>query len=227
MLKKIVLILLIFIHVSIIAKEQKEIDVKKLSEAIGHVIGKNLEDFGVELDLKQLHKGIKNAVKNKSSSIKDKECLESLNNMQKNINEKISVKNLKQANAFLTKNALDKDIIEIDKNKLQYKVLKKGKSGSLKPYNIPIVKLTGKYLDGKVFTKTNEALILSETHSALQKALIGMKENEKRQIFIHPELIIDSDLLNLNSLVIYDIQIIKIDTKKQPLDHLANQKTIL
>lgn len=226
MLKKFILIFLVIINISIFANEKKEIDVNKLSETIGQIIGKNLDEFGIELDLKNLVKGIKKAANKKSSPINEQECLKALNQIQQMVNDKISAKNLKAANDFLTKNASNKDIFEIEKKKLQYKILKNGKTGSLQSYHTPIVKLKGKYLDGRIFTKMQESLILAETLPSLQKAIIGMKENEKRRIFIHPDLFVDADQVNLNSLVIFDIKIINLDTKKKPLDHIAHQKAI-
>lgn len=226
MLKKLILILLTILNISSFADDKDDPDIKKISESIGHMIGKNLDDLGIELDIKQLVEGIKKASDKKASPMDGKECVAVLNKIQTKLNKQISAKNLKIANDFLQKNAKNKEITELEKNKLQYKIIKNGKKGSLKPYHTPIVNLQGQYMNGKVFTKMEESLILSETLPSLQKAIIGMKENEKRRIFIHPKLFYDEDKENLGLLVIFDVEIINLDTKEKPLDHIANQNTI-
>ncbi|NGX29055.1 MAG: Peptidyl-prolyl cis-trans isomerase Mip [Candidatus Anoxychlamydiales bacterium] len=226
MLKKLILMLLTILNISSFADDKDDKDIKKISESIGHMIGKNLDDLGIELDIKQLVEGIKKASDKKISPMDEKECVAVLNKIQTKVNKQISAKNLKIANDFLQKNAKNKEITELEKNKLQYKIIKNGKKGSLKPYHTPIVNLQGRYMNGKVFTKMEESLILSETLPSLQKAIIGMKENEKRRIFIHPKLFYDEDKENLGLLVIFDVEIINLDTKEKPLDHIANQNTI-
>ena len=64
------------------SNEKEKIDIKKLSEAIGHIIGKNLDDFGVELDLKKMIKGIKKGALNKSSPMTEDECIQTLAKLQ-------------------------------------------------------------------------------------------------------------------------------------------------
>ncbi len=218
--------LLLILPIFTFANEKEEIDIKKLSEAIGHIIGKNLDDLGFELDLKRMIKGIKKGSSNKDSPMSEDECLQALAKLQIKANEKICINNKKIAEDFLNKNVNEKDIIEIDKGKLQYKMIQAGKGESLKPYNMPIVKITGKYFDGQIFTDIEEVLNINETLPALQKAMAGMKLHEKRQIFIHPDLAFGKNPPCLNSLVIFDIEILSLDAKGNPLDELAKKENI-
>jgi peptidylprolyl isomerase len=221
-----------FLYLSLIlinfgfSKEQDPPDVKKLSEAIGHIIGKNLEEFGLELDLKRIIKGIKKASLNKSSPMSENECLEALAKLQFKANEKTSEKNLLIAEEFLKNNSKNQDIIEIEKEKIQYKIVKEGKGESLRNYNNPIVKITGKYFDGQTFSDVEEVLNISETLPSLQKAIIGMKLNEKREIYIHPELAFGKNPPSFNSLVIFDIEVLQLDTKENPLDEIAKKEKV-
>lgn len=226
MLKKISFIITCILFINCYAKTQdQKVDIKKLSEAIGHIIGKNLDDFGFDLDLKRMIKGIKKGCKNKSCPMTEDECLQALAILQIKANEKICEENLKEAENFLKNNLQTKDVIELEKNKLQYKILKKGEGSSIKSYNYPIVKLTGKYLDGKIFTNVEEVVNLNETLPALKKALIGMKLKEKRQVFIHPEIAFGKNAPGLNSLVIFDVEVIDVEaTNKNPLDEIADTK---
>lgn len=222
-----VILLLLILFISAAANEKEdEIDIKKLSEAIGHIIGKNLDDLGFELDLKKMIKGIKNGSSNKSCPMNEDECLRVLAKLQMKANEKTCGNNKKSAEDFLCNNLKEKDIVEVEKGKLQYKILQDGKGESLQPYNMPIVKMKGKYLNGQVFTDLEQILNLNETLPALKRAMIGMKLNEKRQIFIHPDLALGKNAPCLNSLVVFDIEIVSLDAKMNPLDELALKEKI-
>ncbi len=205
---------------------EKDIDTKKLSEAIGHIIGKNLDDLGFKLDMKNMIKGIKRGCQKKPSSMSEDECLKVLAQIQLKRNEHLASQNLKDATEFLIKNEKEKGVIQIECQKLQYKVLKTGKDKKVEPYHTPIVKMTARYLDGTIFLNSKESINLSETLPALKRAILGMQLHEKRQIFIHPELIFDKLYPHLNSLVIFDIEILELDAKKDPLDEIADNKKV-
>ncbi|NGX44730.1 MAG: Outer membrane protein MIP [Candidatus Anoxychlamydiales bacterium] len=207
--------------------EEKEIDIKKLSESLGHIIGKNLDDLGFKLDLKNMLKGIKKGSQKKLSPMSEDECLEALAQIQIQENEKKTSQNLKDATFFLITNLKDKDVIEIEKGKLQYKILKKGKPQKVETYHNPIVKMTGRYLDDKIFTTSEETINLAETLPALQKAIVGMNLHEKRKVFIHPDLVFGKNSPHLNSLVIFDIEVLTLDAKKDPLSEISNNKIVL
>ncbi|MFA6118346.1 MAG: FKBP-type peptidyl-prolyl cis-trans isomerase N-terminal domain-containing protein [Parachlamydiales bacterium] len=228
MLRKTIAFFIILITFSAIyADETKEVDTKKLSEAIGHIIGKNLEDLGFELDLKRIITGIKKGSHNKTSPMTEDECLQALAKLQVIANEKICQKNLKIAEEYLAKNINDKNVIEIEKGKLQYKILNEGKDESVQSYNSPTIKIVGKYLDGKIFTDVEEIINLTETIPALKRSIIGMKKNERRQVYIHPDLGFGKIPPCLNSLIVFDIEIVKVDTNT-PLstEEIANKEKV-
>ncbi|NGX56845.1 MAG: Peptidyl-prolyl cis-trans isomerase Mip [Candidatus Anoxychlamydiales bacterium] len=204
-MKKFIFIFLI--SFSLYANED-DIDIKKLSEAIGHIIGKSLDDIGIKLDLKKVVKGIKKAKQNKEFSISEDECLKALVKLQKKEEKVIAQKNLNEANEFLSKNKTNEEIILLEDGKIQYQVLNKGNGNIVKSYNKPIVKLNGKYLNNAHFLSTEELVDLNEIDEGLRKSIIGMQENEKRRVYIHPEL---TDNSKYNKLLIYDIEIIKSD----------------
>ena len=56
----------------------KELDVGKISEAIGHLIGKNLEELGVDFDLDAVVKGLKEESEGKASPLSDDECVQAI-----------------------------------------------------------------------------------------------------------------------------------------------------
>ena len=213
------LILFLFFSFSLFSKEEKEVDIKKLSEAIGHIIGKNLDELGLELDIKRMVKGIKKGSLKKESPMSEEECLKSLSKLQKKIEEKTCIKNLKIAEDFLSKNGKDPKVIELETNMLQYIQIKEGSGKVVKSYNMPIVRFTGKYLDGKIFSTSEELFSLNEILPGLKKAIIGMKEKEKRKIFIHPDLGFKTSSPSLNSLIIFEVEVIKVDGQDSSIKH--------
>jgi hypothetical protein len=60
----------------------QELDVAKVSEAMGHIIGKNLEALGLELDLDAIVKGLKEEQQGIHSPLNDDECVQAIAYLQ-------------------------------------------------------------------------------------------------------------------------------------------------
>lgn len=60
----------------------KEIDVVKVSEAMGHIIGKNLDALGLDFDLEAIVKGLKEESEGKTSPMNDDECVQAIGVLQ-------------------------------------------------------------------------------------------------------------------------------------------------
>ncbi|HSX11089.1 MAG TPA: FKBP-type peptidyl-prolyl cis-trans isomerase N-terminal domain-containing protein [Chlamydiales bacterium] len=60
----------------------QEPDVAKISEAMGHIIGKNLEQLGIDFDLEAIVKGLKEESEGKNSPLNDDECVQAIANLQ-------------------------------------------------------------------------------------------------------------------------------------------------
>lgn len=189
-------------------------EVAQLSEAFGHLIGKNMESLGVSLDMQQVVKGIRDAAEGKASPMTEEECIQALTMVQENLFKKQAAENLERAETFLCKNAQNKGIVSLHQGKLQYKIEKPGKGLEVQPHFTPIIRFVGKYLNGSVFgsSKEQEALSLDETITGIQEGLVGMKEGEKRTLFIHPDLAYGTNgLLPPNSLLTFEIELVKAD----------------
>ncbi len=100
----------------------EELDVKKISEAMGHLIGKNLQDLGVEIDLTAVIQGIQDASEGKNSPLSDDECVQAIALLQEEKVEKISEKTLEEADSVsnsqqlydsIGKNFFDDEILEV------------------------------------------------------------------------------------------------------------------
>jgi peptidylprolyl isomerase len=95
---------------------------------------------------------------------------------------------------------------------VQYKVEKAGEGVTVQEHDSPLLRYTGKFLDGTVFgsSKEDELISLDETLPGFTKGIIGMKEGEKRTLFIHPDLGYGtSGYLPPNSLLTFEVEVLK------------------
>ena len=187
-------------------------DLAKLSEAFGHMIGQNLESLGLNFDMNQVLIGLQDSIEGKDSPLSEAETVQAITALQEEEFQKQSDKNLEDAETFLTANAKAEGIVEIEENKLQYKVLDEGTGAEVQPHFNPLIRYTGRFIDGKEFgsSQEDEAISLDETIAGFSKGLIGMKEGEKRTLFIHPDLGYGaSGFLPPNSLLVFDIELVK------------------
>lgn len=200
----------------------EEIDLKQVSEAFGHFIGKNLNSSpGISFDLEAIIKGMRNGASGKPSPMSEKEYEGAMQKLQERAFERLSADNLKAANEFMQKNSNAEGVVEIEPGKLQYILLEKGNGQKVESHSSPLIHYTGKFLDGKVFGSSQEVggpitIPLDQTIPGFSKGLLGMQEGEKRRLFIHPDLGYGT-LGNLppNALLIFDIEIIKADSQEE------------
>ena len=206
-------------HDAGISKEE----ISKVSEALGNFVGRQLNAPGVELDVERVIKGIRDGVAGKPSPMDEKEYHEGMLKIQQKAFDQQSEHNLKAANEFLNKNASAPRIVVIEPGKLQYLLLEPGKGPEVGEHNNPMINYTGKYIDGTVFGSSEEAggpinIPLDQTIPGFSKGLKGMKEGEKRRLFIHPDMGYGTmGHLPPNSLLIFDIEVVKADTPKTSL----------
>ncbi|MBS0624802.1 MAG: FKBP-type peptidyl-prolyl cis-trans isomerase [Verrucomicrobia bacterium] len=194
--------------------DDNERDVAKISEAMGHLIGKNLQALGLDLDIQAIVKGLKDASEGKRPPMNEDECVQAIAALQEESFSAAAEKNRQEADEFLSKNAQEENVVSLENGKLQYKILKRGDGQSVQSYNSPIIRYTARYLDGQIFgAVTDEELIsLDEAIPGLSKGLVGMKEGEIRTLFLHPDLGYGKQgHLLPNALLIFDIEVIKAD----------------
>ncbi|MDP1879370.1 MAG: FKBP-type peptidyl-prolyl cis-trans isomerase [Parachlamydiaceae bacterium] len=195
----------------------EKVDMKKLSEALGNSIGRSLESMpSIHYDVDSLIKGIRDGAAGKPSPLSEKEAEEMMMIVQEKAFKEQSEVNLKAANEFIEKNKNDKTVKEIVPGKLQYTVLKEGTGAVVEPHSSPKIHYTGKYQNGTVFGTSEEmggpiTIPLDQTIPGFSKGITGMKEGEKRRLFIHPDLGFGtaSQQLQPNELIIFDVEVIK------------------
>jgi peptidylprolyl isomerase len=187
-------------------------DIAKISEAFGHLIGKNIESLGLEFDIDKVVKGLKDSSSGKNSPMSEMECVEAISSIQEKHFKEQAALNLAVADQFLKENASKEGIVSIEEGKLQYKVDAEGQGDAIEESCNPLIRYTGKYVDGTVFgsSQKEEILPMDETIAGISKGLIGMKEGEKRTLYIHPDLGYGTNgILAPNSLLTFEVELIK------------------
>ncbi len=193
-------------------EENGKVDLQKISQAFGHLIGKNLDSLGFEFDMAEVIKGMEDSVAGKESPMNETECVQAISLVQEEAFQKLADKNLNEANIFMAENVKNEGIVVLEKDKLQYRVEKKGEGMVVEDHFSPMIRYSGKFLDGKVFgaSQEDELISLDETIPGFAKGIVGMKEGERRTIFIHPELGYGSNgYLPPNTLLVFDIEVVK------------------
>ena len=218
-MKKIFALLSILCVLGLHAEEQKPIDMQQVSKSFGHMIGQNLGSLGFDCDMEALMQGIQDAVAGKESPLSETECVAAISKAQESSFQKNADENLAKADSFMKQNGKKKGIVAIEKEKLHYHVVKKGTGAEVQQHFSPVIKYTGTFLDGSVFgASTEEEMItLDETIPGFSKGIVGMKEGEKRTLYIHPELGYGSSgYLPPNSLLTFEIEVIKANANVEP-----------
>lgn len=196
-------------------------DILKVSEAFGHFIGRNLNSPGVKFDLESIIRGMRDGAAGKPAPMSDKDYEDMMTVLQEKSFKSLAESNLTVAKEFLAKNAKAEGIIEIQPGKLQYMILKEGTGPAVQPHATPKIHYTGKYIDGSVFGTSEDvngpiAVPLDQTIPGFSDGIVGMKEGEKRRLFVHPDLGYGtSGHLPPNALLIFDIELVKADSHDQ------------
>lgn len=187
---------------------------EKLSEALGHLIGKNLKSLDIPLDIEALAKGMQEEAEGISSPLSEDECVQALSSLDEQSYTAKKKKNLEEAEAFLQQNKTKKGVAQIEEGKIQFEILKKGEGQIVQPYNSPLVRYKGSFLNGESFNSNadEELIALDEAILGLSKGIVGMREGEIRKLYIHPELGYGKEeRLHPNSLLIFEVEIVEAD----------------
>ena len=204
----------------LVADTTQEPDLKKLSETFGNLIGRSLKGPGFSFDMDSLIQGIKNGADGKPAPLTDQEYEQGMAAVQEKLISHLADENLKAANEFLAKNAKEPDVRSLENGKLQFKIVKNGSGEVVPAGGAPEINFTGKLADGEVFTSSEEmgpiTIDLSKTVPGFSKGIAGMKEGEKRTLFIHPDLAYGTQgQLPPNSLLIFDVEVLKATSPKE------------
>lgn len=192
-----------------------QVDMPKLSETFGNLLGKNMRDSGFDFEIEQVITGIRKGVNNEPAPLSNDDYQNMMIIVQQGAFQKLSDDNLKKAEVFMKENSTKSGVVTLEANKLQYQVLQQGNGETVTEEDSPLINYTGQYADGTVFSTSEETggpitIPLKHTIPGFKKGIAGMKEGEKRRLFIHPEEGYGSSAAHLppNSLLIFDIEVI-------------------
>lgn len=209
------------------AEEMSDVkpNVEKISEAFGHLLGKNLDSMGMKFDIAKVIQGLKDSTDGKAAPMSEMECVQAITAVQEAVFKETSSENLKEAEQFLATNKDAADVHVLEEGKVQYKITQEGKGAVVDENSSPLILYTGKCLNGSVFGASKEAEMvrLDETIPGFSKGIVGMKEGEKRTVFIHPDLGYGTHgYLPPNSLLTFEIEVVQANAPHtEALDSLS------
>lgn len=174
-------------------------------EAIGHLIGKELMGKLSPLNFEALAKGLQEEAKGTPSPLSEEACLEALSLLQEIKQKEKSAQNLQEATYFFQR--LGKTISE----KWHYEIMTPGKENALCSYHRPLVRYQKGFLHQNLSSPIEERLDLDEIFPAMKQALLGMREKEKRRIYLHPDLAPqEASASHPNALTIFEVELLEL-----------------
>lgn len=189
-------------------------ELTQLSEAFGHLIGKNLDNPVVHFNLERVIKGLRDNADGKTSPITGNRFQEIVDHLEGQTLAKLADENLRAAEDFLSQNVQNSAVIEKVSGKLQYEVLKSGDGPAVAEHSAPLIHYKAMCLDGTVIgdstmSQSPITVPLDQTVPGFQKAVAGMKVGEKRKIYIHPEMGYGANsALSPNSLLMFEVEVL-------------------
>ncbi len=193
------------------------VNIDQISETLGHLIVKHLQNPGFDFNIEKIVKGIHDEKMGNPSPLSEEEYEQTIALIQEQLFLQSAEKNLTEANCFLEKNAKEEGVISLDP-KIQYKISSTGAGSEITVESTPLIHYTGRLLNGTVFATSRDndkpiSLPIKQTIPGFNKGLVGMKEGEKRTLFIHPEMAYGvAGHLPPNSLLIFEVEVVKADT---------------
>jgi FKBP-type peptidyl-prolyl cis-trans isomerase FklB len=195
------------------AKSLKE----RSSYAIGADIGHNLKSQGLDLDLALLARGIADVVTGNKTMMTDKECQDTMRELQQVQFAKIAEKNKKEGAAFLAENK-KKEGVKTLPSGLQYKVIREGKGATPAAADAVTTHYRGTFIDGGEFDSSyrrNEPATfpVKGVIKGWTEALQLMKVGDKWQLYVPSDLAYGPqgrDEIPPNATLIFDIELLDV-----------------
>lgn len=208
--------------VSFAHSEEKDFDIDTLSEAFGNFLGKSFSDKNKEfpLNFEKVIEGMRKGKMGEPSPMTEMEYQHAVTSFQREIKGKLANSNLVQAEEFMKKNGSQQGIDTIIANKLHYQLIEPGEGSTVTENSAPLIHYKGSFIDGSIFGSSEEtgpiSIPLSGSIPGFRMGLTGMKEGEKRRLYIHPDFAYGTEgALPPNSLLIFDVEVIKADANQE------------
>lgn len=195
---------------------------QQISRTFGHLLARQLrKSEDIVMDIAEVAKGLQAEIACKTAPLTEVEYEEKMAEMQQVVFEKKSKENLSQAEKFLKENKKNEGVIEVQENKLQYRIVKAGSGKAILGKPSALLHYKGSFINGQVFSSSESnkepiLLPLGQTIPGFAMGMQGMKEGETRILYIHPDLAYGTaGQLPPNSLLIFEIQLI--ETTDEPI----------
>ena len=155
----------------------EEVDYNRLSETLGHLIVRQLQQPGFTFQLDKVIQGMKDEQEGKPSPMSEEEYEQMVCALQEQQFLHAAEHNLAEANAFLTENSA-KEGIQTVNEKLQYHISHTGSGEAVGPDSVPLIHYKGQLIDGTVFASSEGS---GPTHrSAYKQSIPGFAKGTSR-----------------------------------------------
>lgn len=199
-----------------------------LSEAFGHMLAQHIQSLGIHFDVAQLIKGLEDAHQGKSSPMDEMKCIEALTQARQQAFQRLAKKNLQDGEQFIAQTAQKDGVQALEEGKLYYHIERNGEGATVAKGNMPLIRYKGSFIDGTVFgsSKEDDLVSLDETIPGFGRGLLGMKEGEKRTLYIHPDLGYGtSGQLPPNSVLVFEIELLKAHATEGNADSISSSSS--
>ncbi len=203
-------------------------DIQQLSEAFGYFIGQDISKQGIHFNIDAVIKGIQDAVTGNPPPMQETEYEEAVANFRDKHFQEVANFNLTLADSFMLSNGKKTEVVQAVPGKVQFTTLQRGRGRQVEAHSVPVLRYTGRFLDGSAFAETEQGqalpVPLDDMIPGFRDGVIGMREGERRRIFIHPDAAygVTGDLAP-NSLLVFEVQVVDagnqpslLNTKAQP-----------
>jgi peptidylprolyl isomerase len=189
----------------------------KLAQTYGHMVAKSLDNPVVKLNVDDVLKGMQEAKEGKAAPLTQKEYEQAMQLLQKVAHETMAKKQIEEASAFLKENATKEGVVQLEPGKLQYKILHEGTGDAVVTKDtLPKINYNITLLDGTSLGSSEHGgpvdLDLDDTMPGLKEGVMGMKQGEKRRLFIHPDLAYGGASTG-HGLIIFDVEVVSLAPK--------------
>lgn len=191
-------------------------EIQQISRTFGHMLAKKLaKSEEMLVDITEVVKGVQAELAGEQAPLSQSEYEEKMIEMQKAAFEKKAQENLLQAEDFLRENKKQADVVEVEADKLQYRIVKEGTGKVLTGKPSALLHYKGSFINGQVFSSSESnkepiLLPLEQTIPGFTMGVQGMREGETRILYIHPDLAYGtSGQLPPNALLIFEIQLLE------------------
>ena len=191
---------------------------KILSELFGYTLWNDIKHYREYYNIEEVINGMRSCERGDLPplDVQAKETIQLTSNLQRELYENSSNKNLKRAENFLNELVQKPSICMLEDKKLYDEVVCEGHDGAkITPEEMATFHYSITTLDNEEIINTwkeNEPkrIRLADAIIGLSKGVVGMKEGEKRKIYIHPDLAYRKTgwLVPAQTLLIFEIQLV-------------------